>query len=51
VAVGSGVPGLALGMWVIVAVVLSVALAALWRAYFDLVMLTAERRFSAAGGR
>jgi hypothetical protein len=36
---------------VIVAVVLGIALAAaLWWAYFDLVMLTAELRLSAAGG-
>src|SRR5215204_1275800 len=49
VAVGVGVSGLALGAGVIVAVVVGIALAAaLWWAYFDLVMLTAERRFSAA---
>jgi low temperature requirement protein LtrA len=51
VAAGVGVSGLALGAGVIVAVVVGIALAAaLWWAYFDLVMLTAERRLSAAGG-
>ena len=50
-AVGVGASGLALGAGVIVAVVLGIALAAaLWWAYFDLVMLTAERRLSAAKG-
>ena len=51
VAVGVGVSGLALGAGVIVAVVLGIALAAaLWWAYFDLVMLTAERRLTEARG-
>ena len=51
VAAGVGVSGLALGTGVIVAVVVGIALAAaLWWAYFDLVMLTAERRLSAASG-
>jgi low temperature requirement protein LtrA len=51
VAVGVGVSRLALGAGVIVAVVLGIALAAaLWWTYFDLVMLTAERRLSAARG-
>jgi low temperature requirement protein LtrA len=51
VAVGVGVSGLALGTGVIVATVLGVALAAgLWWAYFDLVMLAAERRLSRAKG-
>src|SRR5215210_1946451 len=51
VAAGVGVSGLALGAGVIVAVVVGIALAAaLWWAYFDLVMLTAERRLSAASG-
>ena len=50
-AVGVGVSGLALGAGVIVAVVLGIALAAaLWWAYFDLVMLTAERRLTEARG-
>ena len=41
----------ALGTGVIAAVVVGIALAAaLWWAYFDLVMLTAERRLSAASG-
>src|SRR5918995_2331912 len=51
VAVGVGVSGLALGPAVIVGAVLGVALAAgLWWAYFDLVMLAAERRLSRAKG-
>ena len=51
VAAGVGVSGLALGAGVMVAVVVGIALAAaLWWAYFDLVMLTAERRLSAASG-
>jgi low temperature requirement protein LtrA len=51
VAVGVGVSGLAIGAGVIVAAVLGVALAAgLWWAYFDLVMLAAERRLSRAKG-
>jgi low temperature requirement protein LtrA len=49
VAVGVGASGLGLGAEVLVAVVLGIALAAaLWWAYFDLVMLTAERRLSEA---
>ena len=51
VAVGVGASGVRLGAGVIVAAVLGIALAAaLWWAYFDLVMLTAERRLSAAQG-
>jgi low temperature requirement protein LtrA len=51
VAVGIGASGVGLGAGVIVAVVLGIALAAaLWWAYFDLAMLTAERRLSAARG-
>ena len=51
VAVGVGASGVALGAEVIVAAVLGVALAAaLWWAYFDLVMLTAERSLSEAQG-
>jgi len=51
VAVGVGVSGLTIGAGVIVATVLGVALAArLWWAYFDLVMLAAERRLSRAKG-
>jgi low temperature requirement protein LtrA len=46
-----GVSGLALGAGVIAAVVVGIALAAaLWWAYFDLVMLVAEHRLSAAMG-
>ena len=46
-----GASGVALGTGVIVAAVLGIVLAAaLWWAYFDLVMLTAERRLSAAQG-
>src|SRR5215203_1279145 len=51
VAVGVGASGVALGPAVLVAVVLGIALAAaLWWAYFDLAMLSAERRLSAAQG-
>ena len=51
VAVGVGASGVGLGAAVIVAAVLGIALAAaLWWAYFDLVMLTAERRLSEARG-
>ncbi len=51
VAIGVGASGLALGAGVILAAVLGVALAAaLWWAYFDLVMLEAERRLFAAKG-
>jgi low temperature requirement protein LtrA len=51
VAIGVGVSGLAIGAGVVVAAVLGIALAAgLWWAYFDLVMLAAERRLSAAKG-
>ncbi len=51
VAIGVGASGLALGAGVVVAAVLGIALAAaLWWAYFDLVMLFAERRLSMAKG-
>jgi low temperature requirement protein LtrA len=51
VAVGVGASGVRLGTSVLVAAVLGIALAAaLWWAYFDLAMLTAERRLSAAQG-
>ena len=51
VAIGIGASGLALGPGVVLASVLGVALAAaLWWAYFDLVMLVAERRLFAAKG-
>jgi low temperature requirement protein LtrA len=51
VAVGVGASGVALGPAVLVAVVLGIALAAaLWWAYFDLAMLTAERRLFTAQG-
>jgi len=51
VAVGVGASGVGLGARVLVAAVLGIVLAAaLWWAYFDLVMLTAERRLSAAQG-
>jgi low temperature requirement protein LtrA len=51
VAVGAGASGVALGPAVLVAVVLGIALAAaLWWAYFDLAMLSAQRRLSAARG-
>src|SRR5215207_2551988 len=49
VAVGVGASGVGLGTSVLVAAVLGIVLAACLRwAYFDLVMLTAERRLSAA---
>src|ERR687896_1674878 len=51
VSIGVGAAGLALGPGVVLAAVLGVALAAaLWWAYFDLVVLVAERRLSAAKG-
>jgi low temperature requirement protein LtrA len=51
VAIGVGASGLALGAGVILAAVLGIALAAaLWWAYFDLVVLVAERRLFAAKG-
>src|ERR671912_2606451 len=51
VAIGVGASGLAIGAGVIVAAVVGIALAAaLWWAYFDLVVLYAERRLSAARG-
>jgi low temperature requirement protein LtrA len=51
VAVGVGVSGVGLSPAVLVAVVLGIALAAaLWWAYFDLSMLSAQRRLSAAQG-
>jgi low temperature requirement protein LtrA len=51
VAIGVGASGLEIGGGVVVAAVLGIALAAgLWWAYFDLVMLVAERRLSAAKG-
>jgi low temperature requirement protein LtrA len=51
VAVGVGASGVALGMGVVFAAVLGIALAAaLWWAYFDLVMLVAERRLGRAKG-
>jgi low temperature requirement protein LtrA len=51
VAIGVGASGLALGIGVVAAAVLGIALAAaLWWAYFDLVMLVAERRLSSAEG-
>jgi low temperature requirement protein LtrA len=51
VAIGVGASGLPLGAGVIVAAVVGIALAAaLWWAYFDLVVLYAERRLSAARG-
>ncbi|MDQ3970608.1 MAG: low temperature requirement protein A [Thermoproteota archaeon] len=51
VAIGVGASGLTLDPGVILASVLGIALAAaLWWAYFDLVMLVAERRLSAAKG-
>src|SRR5215207_4024288 len=51
VAVGVGASGVELGPAVLAAAVLGTMLAAaLWWAYFDLVMLTAERRLSAAQG-
>jgi low temperature requirement protein LtrA len=49
VAVGVGASGVGLGAGVLVAVVLGMTLAAaLWWAYFDLVMLTSEHRLSEA---
>src|SRR5215208_1786233 len=51
VAIGVGASGLALGAGVVLAAVLGVALAAaLWWAYFDLLMLVAERRLYAEKG-
>ena len=51
VAIGVGASGLGLGAGVVVGSVAGIALvAALWWAYFDLVMLSAERRLSAARG-
>jgi low temperature requirement protein LtrA len=51
VAIGVGAAGLEIGAGVVVAAVFGVALAAaLWWAYFDFVMLVAERRLSAAKG-
>ena len=51
VAVGVGASGLEIGTGIVIATVLGVALAAaLWWAYFDLVMLVAGRRLSAAKG-
>src|SRR5215211_7456326 len=51
VAAGVGASGVGLGVKVLVAAVLGIALAAaLWWAYFDLVALYAERRLSAAQG-
>ena len=51
VAIGVGASGLELGAGVVLAAVLGVALAAaLWWAYFDLFVLVAERRLSAAKG-
>jgi low temperature requirement protein LtrA len=51
VAIGAGASGLTIGAGVVLAAVLGIALAAaLWWAYFDLVMLDAARRLSAAKG-
>ena len=51
VAIGVGASGLTIGAGVVVAAVLGIALAAgLWWAYFDLVMLVAGQRLSAAKG-
>jgi low temperature requirement protein LtrA len=50
VAIGVGASGLTIGAGVVAAAVLGIALAALWWAYFDLVMLVAGRRLSAAKG-
>lgn len=51
VAIGIGASGLQFGAGVVVAAVLGVTLAAaLWWAYFDLVMLVAERRLFAVKG-
>jgi len=52
VVVGVGASGVGLGTSVLVAAVLGIVLAAaLWWAYFDLVMLYAERRLSAVQGQ
>src|ERR687897_2663065 len=51
VAIGVGASGLAIGAGVVAASVLGVALAAaLWWAYFDLIVVVAGRRLSAAKG-
>jgi low temperature requirement protein LtrA len=51
VAIGVGASELAIGAGVVVAAVVGIALAAaLWWAYFDLSMLSAERRLSTAKG-
>src|SRR5919202_1594657 len=51
VAIGVGASGLVIGTGVVVAAVLGIALAAaLWWAYFDLVMLVAGQRLSTAKG-
>jgi low temperature requirement protein LtrA len=51
VAVGVGASGLTLGAGIVLAAVAGIALAAaLWWAYFDLVVLYAERRLSAVKG-
>jgi low temperature requirement protein LtrA len=51
VAIGVGASGLSIGAGVVVAAVLGIVLAAaLWWAYFDLVMLVAGRRLSVAKG-
>jgi low temperature requirement protein LtrA len=51
VAIGVGASGLTIGARVVAAAVLGIALAAaLWWAYFDLVMLVAGRRLAAAKG-
>jgi low temperature requirement protein LtrA len=51
VAIGVGASGLTIGAGVVLAAVFGIALAAaLWWAYFDLVMLVAGRRLSAAKG-
>ena len=51
VAIGVGASGLVLGAGVIVGALIGIALAAtLWWAYFDLVVLAAERRLFAAKG-
>jgi low temperature requirement protein LtrA len=51
VAIGVGASGLALGTGIVLAAVLGVALAAaLWWAYFDLIVLVGEKRLSAAKG-
>jgi low temperature requirement protein LtrA len=49
--IGVGASGLAIGTGIVIAAVLGIALAAaLWWAYFDLVMLVAGQRLSAAKG-